>query len=79
MRLMLVDELTLIATIVNVALSIANAVMLAINLFLVNRRTKESLQLSRREQRIKILEKSGLLVELLANNNQEEIKVTMHA
>lgn len=78
MRLMLVDELTLIATIVNIALSIANAVMLAINLFLVNRRTKESLQLSRREQRIKILEKSGLLVELLANNNQE-IKVTMHA
>jgi hypothetical protein len=76
---MLVDELTLIATIVNIALSIANAVMLAINLFLVNRRTKESLQLSRREQRIKILEKSGLLVELLANNNQEEIKVTMHA
>jgi hypothetical protein len=75
---MLVDELTLIATIVNIALSIANAVMLAINLFLVNRRTKESLQLSRREQRIKILEKSGLLVELLANNNQE-IKVTMHA
>lgn len=70
------DDLTLIATLVNVALSIANATMLAVNLFLVNQRTKESLQLSRKEQRIRIFEKSGLLVELLGNNNQEDIKVT---
>jgi hypothetical protein len=73
---MLVDELTLITTIVNVVLSTANAVMLAINLFLVNRRTKESLQLSERDQRIKIFERAGLLLELLVISNQEEIKVT---
>ena len=61
---------------VTIVLSVANAIMLAINLFLINRRSKESLQVSRREQRIKILEKSGLSTELLALKNKEEIKIT---
>jgi hypothetical protein len=73
---MLADELTLITTIVNVALSVANAVMLAVNLFLVNRRTKETLQVSRKEHRLKIFGKTELRVELLAKNNREELKVT---
>lgn len=61
---------------INLILSVANAIMVAINLLLVNRRAKESLKLSKREQRIKILEKSGLSVHLSATNNKEEIKVT---
>jgi len=72
----LVDELTLISVVINLALSVANAVMLGINLFLVNRRSKESLQLSRSDQRIKIFEKSAVMLELIGKNNQEEIKVT---
>jgi len=65
-----------ITTTINIILSIANAVMVATNIYLINRRTKESLELSRREQRISVLEKSGLSIELSAQNNKEEIKVT---
>ncbi len=62
--------------VVTIVLSIANAIMLAINLLLINRRSKEGLQVSKREQRIKILEKSGLSTELLALKNKEELKIT---
>lgn len=64
------------AVVANVILSIANAAMLAINLFLVNRRSKESLSLSQRQHRVRILEKSGLSTELSALRNKEEIKTT---
>ena len=70
------EDLVLITTIINVALSVANAALLVIHLFLENRRTKESLQLSRRDQRIRIIETSELRVELLEKNNEEQIKVT---
>lgn len=63
-------------TIVNIVLGIANAVMIAINLLLVNRRAKEGLKLSQREQRIGILRESGVSIDLLAKRNTEEIKVT---
>jgi hypothetical protein len=63
-------------TTINIILSVANAVMVATNIYLINRRTKEGFKLSRREQRISILEKSGLSIELTAHNNKEEIKVT---
>lgn len=61
---------------VNTILLVANAIMLAINLFVVNRRAKESLKSSQRDQRIRILEKSGVSIELSGQKNKEEIKIT---
>lgn len=62
--------------IINLILSAINAIMVGINIYLMNRRTKEGLKLSQREQRISILEKSGLSVGLATQKSKVELRVT---